>query len=125
MCVLRPHHLSCSVQRKWHATEEPIAPSELGVADLRPWARTRCNIFFSFTSNLISGLREVILYLVKHKHVSVLVTTAGGIEEDFIKCLGKTYLADFHLSGADLQDKGMIRIGNPAVPSDKCGHRAQ
>lgn len=28
--------------------------------------------------------------------VDVLCTTAGGIEEDLIKCLAPTYLGDFH-----------------------------
>jgi len=65
-----------------------------------------------------SGLREVFLHLVKHKHVTAIVTTAGGIEEDFIKCLGKTYLADFNLDGADLRKRGMNRIGNLIVPND-------
>ncbi|GES85419.1 deoxyhypusine synthase [Rhizophagus clarus] len=31
------------------------------------------------------------------------LTTAGGIEEDFIKCLGPTYLADFELNGTELR----------------------
>ena len=76
-------------------------------------------MFLGYTSNLISsGLREVILHLVKYKHVSALVTTAGGIEEDFIKCLGKTYLADFNMDGADLRRRGMNRIGNLIVPND-------
>lgn len=80
---------------------------------------TKCNIFLGFTSNLISsGLREVILFLVKHKYVSALVTTAGGVEEDLIKCLGKTYLADYHLDGGELRKKGMNRIGNLVVPND-------
>ena len=65
-----------------------------------------------------SGLREVILYLAKHKHIACIVTTAGGIEEDYIKCLGKTYLADFNLDGADLRKRGMNRIGNLVVPND-------
>ena len=82
-------------------------------------AQTRCNIFLGYTSNLISsGLREIILYLVKHKHVSAIVTTAGGIEEDFIKCLGKTYLADFHMDGADLRRRGLNRVGNLVLPND-------
>ena len=81
--------------------------------------QTKCTVFLGYTSNLISsGLREIILYLVKHKHVSAIVTTAGGIEEDFIKCLGKTYLADFDLDGADLRRRGMNRIGNLVVPND-------
>ena len=55
---------------------------------------------------------------MKHKHVACIITTAGGIEEDFIKCLGKTYLADFYLDGADLRRRGMNRIGNLVVPND-------
>ena len=92
-------------------------PDELLDPEVR--SNTRCNIFLGYTSNLISsGLREVILYLVKHKHVSVIVTTAGGIEEDFIKCLGKTYLADFDMNGADLRKKGLNRVGNLLVPNN-------
>lgn len=82
-------------------------------------ANTKCTVFLGYTSNLISsGLREIILYLVKYKHISAIVTTAGGIEEDFIKCLGDTYLADFNLDGADLRRRGMNRIGNLLVPND-------
>ena len=43
-------------------------------------------VFLGFTSNLISsGVREHIRYLVQHRMVDVLVTTAGGVEEDLIK----------------------------------------
>lgn len=108
------------LQRKWCLSDEPIAldeSEEYVSPSIR--AQTKCTVFLGYTSNLISsGLREVILYLVKHKHVSAIVTTAGGIEEDFIKCLGKTYLADFNLDGADLRRRGMNRIGNLIVPND-------
>ncbi|KAK2466183.1 hypothetical protein APHAL10511_001825 [Amanita phalloides] len=106
--------------RKWRLSDEPMTGDELeeySAPAIRE--RTRCNIFLGYTSNLISsGLREIILYLVKYKHVAALVTTAGGIEEDFIKCLGKTYLADFNLDGAELRRRGMNRIGNLIVPND-------
>ncbi len=70
-------------------------------------------IFFGYTSNMVSsGLREVIRYLVEHKKVNVIVTTAGGIEEDIIKCLGDLVLGDFRASGAELRKKGINRIGN-------------
>ncbi|CAL1701032.1 unnamed protein product [Somion occarium] len=106
--------------RRWRLSDEPVAEDE-SEEYLSPEIRsqTKCNIFLGYTSNLISsGLREVILHLVKHKHVRAIVTTAGGIEEDFIKCLGKTYLADFNLDGADLRKRGMNRIGNLIVPND-------
>ena len=45
------------------------------------------------------GVRETIRFLVEHKMVDCLVTTAGGIEEDLIKCLAPTYMGDFSLDG--------------------------
>lgn len=46
------------------------------------------------------------------------MTTAGGIEEDLIKCLAPTFLGDFHLDGRHLRDQGINRIGNLLVPND-------
>lgn len=46
------------------------------------------------------------------------MTTAGGIEEDFIKCFAPTYLGDFSLDGKSLRDIGINRIGNLLVPND-------
>ncbi|KAI8940887.1 Deoxyhypusine synthase [Plenodomus lindquistii] len=78
----------------------------------------RTTIFLGYTSNLISsGLRETLRYLVQHKHVSAIVTTAGGVEEDFIKCLAPTYMGAFSTPGAGLRAKGMNRIGNLVVPN--------
>ncbi|KAG8762935.1 Deoxyhypusine synthase [Ceratobasidium sp. 423] len=106
--------------RTWRLSDEPLTEDE-SPDYTSPEVRvaTKCTVFLGYTSNLISsGLREVILHLVKHKHVSAIVTTAGGIEEDFIKCLNPTYLGDFHLDGAELRRKGMNRIGNLIVPND-------
>ena len=49
--------------------------------------------------------------------VDVLVTTAGGIEEDFIKCLAPSYLGDFKMKGKELRANGVNRIGNLLVPN--------
>lgn len=79
----------------------------------------RCKIFLSYTSNLVSaGLRETLRFLVQHKLVDILVTTAGGVEEDLIKCLAPTRLGDFALPGAQLRKQGINRIGNLLVPND-------
>lgn len=92
------------------------------VDEMRTWRSEegeKATVFLGYTSNLISsGLRETLRYLVEHKHVSAIVTTAGGVEEDLIKCLAPTYLGDFHLDGATLRKKGMNRIGNLLVPND-------
>lgn len=42
--------------------------------------------------------------------MDVIVTTAGGIEEDFIKCLAHTYLGDFSLPGKELRLRGINRL---------------
>ncbi|KAK2916780.1 hypothetical protein Q8A67_001154 [Cirrhinus molitorella] len=78
-----------------------------------------CTIFLGYTSNLISsGVRESIRYLAQHRMVDVIVTTAGGIEEDLIKCLAPTYLGEFSLKGKELRQQGINRIGNLLVPND-------
>ena len=77
-------------------------------------------IFLGYTSNMVSsGIRESIRYLVEHQKVNVLVTTAGGVEEDIIKCLGNFILGDFKTSGKELRKKGINRIGNIFVPNSR------
>eukprot|EP00461_Guttulinopsis_vulgaris_P004659 UN04661 len=50
--------------------------------------------------------------------ISAIVTTCGGIEEDFIKCLADLYLGEFTAPGKELRLKGMNRIGNLYMPND-------
>ncbi|PWN49262.1 putative deoxyhypusine synthase [Violaceomyces palustris] len=107
--------------RSWRLDLDPLylSTSEEDRPTPEEAKEVKCNIFLGFTSNLVSsGLREVIKFLVKNNHVSALVTTAGGIEEDLIKCLGPTYLGDFHLEGSQLRKRGLNRIGNLLVPND-------
>ncbi len=47
----------------------------------------------------------------------MIVCTAGGIEEDFIKCMGDTHVGDFALKGEELRKKGINRIGNLLIPN--------
>lgn len=56
--------------------------------------------------------------MVRHRHVSAIVTTAGGVEEDLIKCLAPTYLGSFMSPGAELRAKGLNRVGNLLVPNN-------
>lgn len=100
---------------------EPLEESEKNAINLNPCQRKRtgCTIFLGYTSNLISsGIRETIRYLVQHNMVDCVVTTAGGIEEDFIKCLAPTFLGDFSLKGKELRANGINRIGNLLVPNN-------
>lgn len=81
----------------------------------------KATIYLSYTSNMISsGLREVIRYLVEHKKVSYVATTAGGVEEDIMKCIKDFVLGDFHKQlGPELLSKGINRVGNVLIPDSR------
>ncbi len=82
--------------------------------------RDKATIFLGYTSNMISsGVREVIKYLVKNKKIQVLVTSAGGIEEDIIKCLKPFAIGAFNVPGRVLYEDGINRTGNIFVPNDR------
>ena len=94
----------------------PVDPQEEVDEDIVP---EFCKIFLGYTSNQVSaGNRELIRFLVQHKLVHVIVTSAGGIEEDFIKCMGKLHVGSFDLQGAELRKKGLNRIGNLIMPNE-------
>lgn len=87
---------------------------------IKEMRKEKAYIYLGYTSNIISsGLREIIRYLAEKKLVDVIVTTAGGIEEDFIKCLDDFKLGDFRADGAMLREKGINRIGNIFVPNSR------
>eukprot|EP00850_Spirogloea_muscicola_P007310 SM000036S13354 [mRNA] locus=s36:693209:695531:- [translate_table: standard] len=104
----------------WRLADEPVEVDEEEERRGSAYrASTAAKIFLGFTSNLVSsGLRETIRFLVQHHQVHVVVTTAGGVEEDLIKCLAPTFLGDFGLPGAALRAKGLNRIGNLLVPNN-------
>lgn len=87
---------------------------------IKKMRKEKAFIYLGYTSNMMSsGLREIIRYLAEHKMVDVIVTTAGGIEEDFIKCFGDFKLGTFSADGAELREKGINRIGNIFVPNSR------
>ena len=47
-----------------------------------------------------------------------MVTTAGAIEEDIMKCFAPTFVGRFDLSGAELRRKYVNRIGNLLIPTE-------
>ncbi len=91
-----------------------------GIEIVKAMQRENATIFLSYTSNQVSsGNREIIKYLVKNKKVQVLVTSAGGIEEDIIKCLKPFVLGQFDVPGKMLFESGVNRTGNIFVPNDR------
>jgi len=117
--------------RAWKLSDEPIKEDEDDeLKDQAAREKVKTTVFLGYTSNMAScGVRETIRYLCQHKMVDCIVTTAGGVEEDFIKCLAPTYLgtrnplhpqaaSGFELDGKALRLQGLNRIGNMLVPND-------
>ena len=75
--------------------------------------------FFGFTSNQVScGNRELIRFVVEHRLVDAIVTTAGGVEEDLLKCLQEThFVMPAKKPDELLRECGVNRIGNLMVPN--------
>ncbi|MCX6708689.1 MAG: deoxyhypusine synthase [Candidatus Woesearchaeota archaeon] len=87
---------------------------------VRQMRKDKCTIYLGYTSNMVtSGLRDVFRYLAEHRLVDIIVTTAGGVEEDIIKCIKPFILGDFEASGAELREKGVNRTGNIFVPNSR------
>lgn len=93
---------------------------KIAIDIIKKMRQEKVTIFFGYTSNMVSsGLRDIFAYLVRHKMVHVLVTTAGGVEEDIIKTMKPFVLGSFRAKGAELREKGINRIGNIYVPNDR------
>lgn len=99
-----------------------IQASNLGraIEIIKKMREEKCTIFLSYTSNMVSsGVRESIRYLVENKLVDVVCTTAGGVEEDYIKSFNDFKVGDFHAPGKLLHESGIQRIGNIFVPINR------
>jgi len=77
-------------------------------------------VYLTCTSNMVSsGLREVIAALIREGHVDVLITTSGSLTEDVIKTEKPFKMASWDADEAELREKGINRLGNIYVPSDR------
>ena len=82
--------------------------------------KDKATVFLGCSSNLVtSGIRDIVRYLAEHKKIDVFVTTAGGIEEDIIKCFGDFKLGKFSASGELLREQGINRTGNIFIPNSR------
>jgi deoxyhypusine synthase len=98
-----------------------IQATHLSQADeiLEKIVKEDCTFYLAFTSNIISsGLREIISQLILISKPSVIITTAGAIEEDIMKSLGSFDLGSFQSDDKELREKGINRIGNIYVSSE-------
>lgn len=104
----------------WRLSDDPVAPDE--EEDLKsPEARkkVRCSIYLAYISCVVStGVRDIIRYLCEHKMVDLLVTTAGGVEEDIMKCLCDTYVNTHPPNVKQLHEEGINKNGSILTPHE-------
>ncbi len=103
-------------------SESGFQGREIGeaVRVIKEMKKSKATVFLSFTANMLAtGLRGVITQMVKEKMVDVIITTGGSVDHDIIRS-GKPYiLGDFNLDDAELHRKGINRLGNVLIPSDR------
>ncbi|QDX39588.1 deoxyhypusine synthase [Salarchaeum sp. JOR-1] len=76
--------------------------------------------YLTLTSNIVSsGLRETVAYLVREGFVDVIITTSGSITEDVIKTAKPFKMGEWDADEAELRERGINRLGNIFVPSDR------
>lgn len=79
----------------------------------------RATIFLTFTANMVaSGLRGLFAELCKHKFPSVIITTPGALEHDFIKSFSNYYLGEFETNDIQLHREQINRIGNIYIKTE-------
>lgn len=87
---------------------------------VREMVASESTVYLSVTSNMIScGLREIIAYLVREEYVDILITTSGALAEDTIKTAKPFKMGEWTADEATLRERGINRLGNIFVPSDR------
>ena len=77
-------------------------------------------IFLSFTSNMAaSGLRGIIISMIKSGKIKAIVTSSGSIDEDIIRAKLPYLQGSFEADDAKLGKEGINRMGNIFVPNDR------
>jgi len=82
-----------------------------------------CTIFLSFTANIVAtGLRSLIVDMVKRDFVDAIVTTGGTVDHDIARSFGGRYYAgSFQYDDAYLRELEIHRLGNVLVPYESYG----
>jgi deoxyhypusine synthase len=82
----------------------------------------RCLKFLSFVGALIStGLRGIIVEMLKNKMFDVVITTCGALDHDIARHYSNYFEGSFTLDDSELDDKEIHRLGNVLVPLKSYG----
>ncbi len=82
----------------------------------------KCTTFFSFPACIMAtGLRGVIVEMVKQELVDVIITTCGTLDHDLARTSRDYYHGKFAMDDRKLHQEGVNRLGNVLVPNDSYG----
>ncbi|MDA4122965.1 MAG: deoxyhypusine synthase [Thaumarchaeota archaeon] len=82
----------------------------------------RCTKFLSFPAAPVStGLRGVIVDMIKENMVDVIITASGTLDHDLARTWGHYYHGSFDMDDSKLLKAGYHRLGNLLVPLDDYG----
>jgi deoxyhypusine synthase len=89
---------------------------------LRTMTEEGATVVCSFpAAPMATGLRGVLVELVKRKLVHGLITTCGTLDHDLARTWGAYHHGSFQLDDAELYRKGFHRLGNVLVPRASYG----
>src|SRR3989338_3842355 len=81
--------------------------------------KNNARTYLTFTSNMVtSGLRGFFSQLIKLGIADIIVTTAGGLEEDIMKAKGERFLGNFNTDDVELHEQGKNRVGNILIKNE-------
>lgn len=81
-----------------------------------------CFTFLSFPACIMStGLRGVLVHMVRKKWVDAIITTCGTIDHDLARIWRDYHHGDFEMDDASLHRKKIHRLGNVLIPMDSYG----
>ena len=81
-----------------------------------------CTKFLSFpAAPMATGLRGVIVDMVKENMVDAIITASGTLDHDLARTWGHYYHGSFDMDDAKLLKLGYHRLGNILVPLDDYG----
>jgi deoxyhypusine synthase len=81
-----------------------------------------CTKFLSFpAAPVATGLRGVLVEMVKDGLVDVIVTASGTLDHDIARTLADYYHGSFDMDDRELHRSGYHRLGNILIPLDNYG----
>ncbi len=85
-------------------------------------ADKKCTKFLSFpAAPIATGLRGVIIDMIREGMVDVIITTCGTLDHDLARTLSTYYHGEFEMDDTKLLRMGYHRLGNILIPLNNYG----